>query len=51
MSESSRPTLDIPINRLGDLDLRRHAREIELGLDRYDDEMANSTYAGRVQKD
>jgi protein-disulfide isomerase len=37
--------------KLGDRDLRRHAREIGLDLDRFDREMANGTYAEQIMKD
>ena len=37
--------------KLGDRDLRWHAREIGLDLDRFDREMASSTYADQIEKD
>jgi protein-disulfide isomerase len=37
--------------KLGDRDLRRHAREIGLDLDRFDREMASGTYADQIMKD
>jgi len=38
-------------DKLGHRDLRRHAREIGLDLDRFDREMASRTYAEQIMKD
>jgi protein-disulfide isomerase len=37
--------------KLGDRHLRHHAHEIGLDMDRYDSEMASSTYADKILKD
>lgn len=38
-------------DKLGDRDLRRHAHEIGLDLDRFDQEMASGAYADQILKD
>ena len=38
-------------HKLEDRNLRHYAREIGLDLERYDDEMANSSYAAQILKD
>jgi protein-disulfide isomerase len=38
-------------DKLGERDLRRHAQEIGLALDRFDQEMKSNAYAERIMKD